>query len=240
MDTIKEAVNPAQASPSRGPGTPGTWATKPGARAAASARVSRALYVSIHRSTTAAFSSPDIASLLSRSPLLPLVACPTGTSSSGNGPRISTRYLAATAISVAMSGGADGGEDQSAAGSPSSTTNCSKPAGVAKRSKRAGAVPSTRNPCGMSRGPRPMSLAPPQPVGCRRETSSHPRQRRRPRPRRGGRAMARRTRPGAPVRSGRGCRRSGRWSPSPRSGRPGTKVSRLRPGQGRRVATSSP
>jgi len=69
------------------------------------------LYASIHRSTTAAFSSPDIASLLSRSRLLPLVACPTGTASSGNGPRISTRYLATTAIRIAMSGGADGGDD---------------------------------------------------------------------------------------------------------------------------------
>jgi hypothetical protein len=50
-------------------------------------------------------------------------------------------YLAAIAISLSMSGGSAGGMVSSLAGSPASTVNLSKPAGVLSRSVLAGAFP---------------------------------------------------------------------------------------------------
>jgi hypothetical protein len=68
---------------------------------------------------------------------------------SGSGPRMSTPYFAAVAMSSAMSGGAG----TASTGRLNSRTNRSNPAGAHCRSIRAGLVPMTRKPCGTSRGP---------------------------------------------------------------------------------------
>ena len=62
-------------------------------------------------------------------------------------------YRAATVISLSRSGGAVGGLLTSVAGSLSSITNRSKPAGVFSTSSRAGASTAVRKPCGTPRGP---------------------------------------------------------------------------------------